>query len=966
VAIGRKTGNTIVLPDDLQVSRHHATILWDADSNRYILEDVGSANGTFLNNQRLTEPQTLSHGDVIQMGETTFTIQLPLVEKQGEDHTIVSPPVLEDADATILATPDLDVDTTMIGISVSQDVENPYVGPRTFTHQESNRFFGREREARELFSLVVSERLVLFYAQSGAGKSSLINTRLVPQLREAGYAVLPIGRVSGELPEGIRAVRNIYVFNLLLSLDESDGDPKRFVDMPLSEFLAKLTSIDGTHYYYDAEPVTADDDETYQEMPYVLIVDQFEEIATTHPDRWQDREEFFAQLDRAMADDPLLWVVFSLREDYVAALDQYIHLLPDKLRGRFYMQRLGHEAALEAIKRPAEQYGRSFAPGVAEALADNLRQIRVYGSRSVGQAKTQLGQFVEPVQLQVACYQLWENLRDRPLGQITEQDLKELGDVDTALAQFYEEVITEAVEKTNVSAIDLREWFESQLITEAGTRGTVYRGRTLTGGLPNQTVDFLTNKFLLRAEVRSGGTWYELVHDRFVTPILQANQAWRLKHPLIQAVHAWADSGKSPGKLYEGQQLADALASNWTSMGPLVKEFLTASQAAQEAREDAQRQRELEQAHALAEEQRKRAEEQMEATARLRRRAVWLTSFVIVAVLFAIASGVLGWTANNERLKAIASRLEAVAAQRTAEAESTAAAANAEAARNLLESQKVTQTAMVVLATGEAEELNLEAAALNMAAENLQATLSAAEATATFTPIPTDTPMPTDTPVGTYVPPSEPSPTNTPTATFTPTPNETATVEVQTAQAQLEQIRVEQTAIAQRATETVAAEAVSCDAKPQGELLNVWERYEERLGCPVTEPITGSYAEQAFDNGFMVWSGILDEFFIMVGGDEGMWQRISNEELVSYNPDGPGCPPPSEPPPDKVQPVRGFGAVWCDWPEIRDSIGWGLDDEYAVSDDIIQEFDNGLILRLSDGSIFVLFSDDGTYIREKS
>jgi len=46
---------------------------------------------------------------------------------------------------------------------------NPYVGPRTFTYAERERFFGREREARELLSLVISERLVLFYAQSGAG-----------------------------------------------------------------------------------------------------------------------------------------------------------------------------------------------------------------------------------------------------------------------------------------------------------------------------------------------------------------------------------------------------------------------------------------------------------------------------------------------------------------------------------------------------------------------------------------------------------------------------------------------------------------------------------------------------------------------------------------------------------------------------------------------------------------------------
>jgi hypothetical protein len=125
---------------------------------------------------------------------------------------------------------------------------NPYVGPRTFTRQEGDRYFGREREARDLFSLVVSERLVLFYAQSGAGKSSLINTRLAPQLQEAGFAVLPVGRVSGELPEGLSTVDNIFAFNLKLSLDQSENDPHNFASLPLTDFLAGLTSDDGEHY----------------------------------------------------------------------------------------------------------------------------------------------------------------------------------------------------------------------------------------------------------------------------------------------------------------------------------------------------------------------------------------------------------------------------------------------------------------------------------------------------------------------------------------------------------------------------------------------------------------------------------------------------------------------------------------------------------------------------------------------
>ena len=256
-------------------------------------------------------------------------------------------------------------------------VANPYVGPRTFTYAERDRFFGREREAQDLLSLVISERLVLFYAQSGAGKSSLINTRLVPQLKQAGYAVLPVARVGGELPTGVSAVDNIFLFNLLLHLDQREGDPSRFAHMTLADFLARLTSPDGESYYYDDTAEPAEEASAYEEPLHVLIIDQFEEIVTTHLERWQERAAFFRQLEAAMAADPLLWVVLTLREDYVAALDPYARLLSNRLRARFYMQRMGYEAALEAVRRPAEQYGRPFAPNVAEALVDNLRQIRV-------------------------------------------------------------------------------------------------------------------------------------------------------------------------------------------------------------------------------------------------------------------------------------------------------------------------------------------------------------------------------------------------------------------------------------------------------------------------------------------------------------------------------------------------------------------------------------------------------------
>jgi hypothetical protein len=122
---------------------------------------------------------------------------------------------------------------------------------RTFTRAEASLYIGREREARQLQSRVISERLVLFYAQSGAGKSSLIHTRLIPQLEAANFTVLPVGRVSGELPVGVGAVDNIYTFNLMLSLDQGEDDPNRLARLPLPDFLARLTICPDEQWCYD-------------------------------------------------------------------------------------------------------------------------------------------------------------------------------------------------------------------------------------------------------------------------------------------------------------------------------------------------------------------------------------------------------------------------------------------------------------------------------------------------------------------------------------------------------------------------------------------------------------------------------------------------------------------------------------------------------------------------------------------
>ncbi len=63
-SIGRSPDNTVVIADRW-VSRCHARIV--RQETRYVIEDMDSKNGTFVNGQRLTAPRGLEDGDCIQV-----------------------------------------------------------------------------------------------------------------------------------------------------------------------------------------------------------------------------------------------------------------------------------------------------------------------------------------------------------------------------------------------------------------------------------------------------------------------------------------------------------------------------------------------------------------------------------------------------------------------------------------------------------------------------------------------------------------------------------------------------------------------------------------------------------------------------------------------------------------------------------------------------------------------------------
>jgi len=149
--------------------------------------------------------------------------------------------------------------------------DSPYVGPRPFERGDRHRFYGREREARELRALIVAEREVLFYAQSGAGKTSLLNAMVIPALEEKGFHVLPMTRVGSDLPPGTdsASVNNVFVFSTLMGLAGEDTSPQTLLDHTLHSFLET--------FYPAPEPGNE-----FEGQPLVLIFDQFEELSTAH------------------------------------------------------------------------------------------------------------------------------------------------------------------------------------------------------------------------------------------------------------------------------------------------------------------------------------------------------------------------------------------------------------------------------------------------------------------------------------------------------------------------------------------------------------------------------------------------------------------------------------------------------------------------------------------------------------
>jgi DNA-binding response OmpR family regulator len=130
--IGRWDDNDVVI-DDRWVSRYHAQVRREGDE--YVVQDLGSKNGTFVNGRRIAAPLSLSDGDEIQV--------TPLVKLTFVDYGSTAPLPVD------LQAPGLELDLGTRQVYVRGRLLSPALSPAQFVFlsllaKEPGRVYSRD------------------------------------------------------------------------------------------------------------------------------------------------------------------------------------------------------------------------------------------------------------------------------------------------------------------------------------------------------------------------------------------------------------------------------------------------------------------------------------------------------------------------------------------------------------------------------------------------------------------------------------------------------------------------------------------------------------------------------------------------------------------------------------------------------------------------------------------------------
>ena len=375
--------------------------------------------------------------------------------------------------------------------------DSPYRGLGEFRFADRFIFFGRHEETAKLLRTITIYRGVLFYGDSGTGKSSLINAGLVPELLKQDFAPERL-RVQPRLGEEIVVERFV----------ESDGKqiiflPSRLVtDNVVPRLVVSTEELEQRLGALKPSPLP------------LLIFDQFEELVTLAEESARSTiggEAYSAQgrtigLIVRLLRDPTFQgkLLFVFREDYLAKLAPLFARAPELTDQFVRLTPLSNKYLRSVIRGPFELPGSNWNPTISETLADQLASsIQSRGDLSINLSE-----------VQVACLQLW--LSPNP------EELYAKRRVEGLLEDFLEQSLAHMKDLADPAVALL-----SRMVTASGTRNVISDGDAIQAvvqedRLPTERVEkaltaLVADTRLVSRELRHNTYFYEIVSE-FLVP----------------------------------------------------------------------------------------------------------------------------------------------------------------------------------------------------------------------------------------------------------------------------------------------------------------------------------------------------------------------------------------------------------------------------------------------------------------
>jgi len=242
---------------------------------------------------------------------------------------------------------------------------NPFPGLRPFTPEESELFFGREKESDEVFSKLLRNRFVTVTGASGSGKSSLVYCGILPRIKEMGRKEFSPWRIIIFRPG------NDPFESLAHAIHENIAETG-LKEVPVETLLSDLhRESDGISIALKKHIIRG-----YEKV--LLVVDQFEELfryrtSDTGGTYGTETGEFVENLVNAVSlSDSRVYTIVTMRADFMGECAYYQGLTQLINTSNFLIPRMERENYRQVIEGPVKYAGASIDKSFVETLLDDI------------------------------------------------------------------------------------------------------------------------------------------------------------------------------------------------------------------------------------------------------------------------------------------------------------------------------------------------------------------------------------------------------------------------------------------------------------------------------------------------------------------------------------------------------------------------------------------------------------------